>query len=147
MANSPQSEAAPATLLGLVERPSVSGKEHTAAIWLAERAAQLGANQAGLDEAGSVIAVWGSGPRQIVLLGHIDTVPGEIPVRVEDGILYGRGSVDAKGPLACFCDAAAVLGAVDGWQVVVIGAVEEDRDSIGARSILDQYHPEYLVVG
>ncbi len=146
MANSPQSEA-PATLLGLVERPSVSGKEHTAAIWLAERAAQLGADQAGLDEAGSVIAVWGSGPRQIVLLGHIDTVPGEIAVRVEDGQLYGRGSVDAKGPLAAFIDAAAAVRAAPGWQVVVIGAVGEETDSIGARSVVDRYRPEFAIIG
>ena len=37
-----------------------------------------------------------------MLLGHIDTVPGRVPVRREGGRLYGRGAVDAKGPLACF---------------------------------------------
>ena len=53
------------------------------------------------------MGVKGNGPTKIVLLGHIDTVPGEIPVRVEDGVLHGRGSVDAKGPLATFVAAAA----------------------------------------
>ena len=52
--------------------------------------------------------------RTIVLLGHIDTVPGNIPVRIEstaDGdVLYGRGSVDAKGPLATFVAAGARVG-------------------------------------
>lgn len=137
----------PATLLGLVQRPSVSGSERLAAEWLAEHATHLGANHAGLDEAGSLIAVWGSGPRQIVLLGHIDTVPGEINVRIEDGQLYGRGSVDAKGPLAAFVDAAAAVGDVPGWQVVVIGAVGEETDSIGARSVVDRYQPDYAVIG
>ena len=29
--------------------------------------------------------------------------PGQLPVRIEgDDLLYGRGSVDAKGPLATF---------------------------------------------
>ena len=54
----------------------------------------------------------------IVLLGHIDTVPGNIPVRIEstaDGdVLYGRGSVDAKGPLATFVAGAARFGAALG---------------------------------
>ena len=44
---------------------------------------------------------------QIVLLGHIDTVPGHIPVRIENGELWGRGAVDAKGPLCTFVAAAA----------------------------------------
>jgi LysW-gamma-L-lysine carboxypeptidase len=55
--------------------------------------------------------------------------------------------VDAKGPLACFTDAVAKAGAKDGWQFVVIGAVEEERDSEGARFILDQYKPDFLIVG
>jgi [amino group carrier protein]-lysine/ornithine hydrolase len=83
----------------------------------------------------------------VVLLGHIDTVPGEIPVRVEGDILYGRGSVDAKGPLACFTDAAAQAGANAGWQFVVIGAVEEERDSEGALYAVGQYSPDYAIVG
>jgi [amino group carrier protein]-lysine/ornithine hydrolase len=64
-----------------------------------------------------------------------------------DGLLYGRGSVDAKGPLACFTDAVAQVGAVDGWQFVVIGAVEEERDSDGARHAVTKYKPDYAVIG
>jgi LysW-gamma-L-lysine carboxypeptidase len=82
-----------------------------------------------------------------VLLGHIDTVPGEIPVRVEAGVLYARGSVDAKGPLAGFVDAAAQAGRAPGWQVIVIGAVDEEGDSTGARFIVDRYHPEFAIIG
>ena len=60
-----------------------------------------------IDGAGNAVGMIGDGPREIVLLGHIDTVPGAIPVRIEDGVLYGRGAVDAKGPLATFVCAAA----------------------------------------
>ncbi|MDW8278029.1 MAG: M20/M25/M40 family metallo-hydrolase, partial [Anaerolineales bacterium] len=63
------------------------------------------------------------------------------------GVLYGRGAVDAKGPLACFTDAVARVGAVEGWQFVVIGAVEEERDSDGARFLVDKYRPDFLIVG
>ncbi len=60
-----------------------------------------------------------------------------------DRILCGRGSVDAKGPLACFVDAVAKIGAKEGWQFVVIGAVEEERNSEGARFVTAQYRPGF----
>jgi LysW-gamma-L-lysine carboxypeptidase len=135
------------TLIGLVGQYSPSGNEEGAVRFLVERMQALGYDRAFRDEAGNAVGVIGSGERQIVLLGHIDTVPGEIHVRVEDGILYGRGAVDAKGPLACFTDAAAASGAPEGWQLVVIGAVEEERDSKGAYFAVNQYKPDYAVIG
>ena len=134
-------------MIGLVEQYSPSGQEKPAVDWLVARMAALGFTQAFRDEAGNAVGVMGSGPRQVVLLGHIDTVPGEIPVRVEDDTLYGRGSVDAKGPLACFTDAVAGVGAVEGWQFVVIGAVEEERDSEGARYVASVYYPQFTIIG
>jgi len=55
--------------------------------------------------------------------------------------------VDAKGPLASFVDAVAKVGAKDGWQFVVIGAVGEERDSEGARFIVKQYKPNFAIIG
>jgi LysW-gamma-L-lysine carboxypeptidase len=49
--------------------------------------------------------------------------------------------------LACFTDAVAQLGAVGGWQFIVIGAVEEERDSDGARYVATKYKPDYAVIG
>ncbi len=143
------------TLIGLVSQYSPSGQECGAVEWLIKRMKAIGFTQAFIDEAGNAVGVLGSGPRQVVLLGHIDTVPGEIPVQVENPadamhespLLYGRGSVDAKGPLACFTDAVAQVGAVDGWQWVVIGAVEEERDSEGARFVVEQYRPDFAIIG
>jgi [amino group carrier protein]-lysine/ornithine hydrolase len=135
------------TLIGLVSHFSPSGSEHNAAQWLIQRMKTLRFKVASIDEAGNAIGIMGSGPKQIVLLGHIDTVPGKIPVRIEEGILYGRGSVDAKGPLACFTDAVAQVGAQDGWQFIVIGAVEEERDSNGARFIAPRYTPDFAIIG
>ena len=135
------------TLIGLVSQYSPSGQERDAVAWLVERMKSLGYDNAFIDEAGNAVGVMGQGPKQIVLLGHIDTVPGEISVRVEDGVLYGRGSVDAKGPLASFVDAVAKVGAKDGWQFVVIGAVEEERDSEGARFVAERYKPDFAIIG
>ncbi len=139
------------TLIGLVSQYSPSGQERGAVEWLVTRMKSLGYDNAFMDEAGNAVGVMGQGPKQVVLLGHIDTVPGEIQVRW-DGIpphddLYGRGSADAKGPLACFVDAVAQAGAKDGWQFVVVGAVEEERDSEGARFVVNQYKPDFAIIG
>jgi [amino group carrier protein]-lysine/ornithine hydrolase len=144
----------PATLFGLVKAYSPSGHERPAVDFLVKRMQALNFTRAFADEAGNAVGMMGSGPRQIVLLGHIDTVPGEIPVRIETAgadrdppLLYGRGSVDAKGPLAAFADAVAAVGPTDGWQLIVIGAVGEEKDSDGARYIAPLYHPEYAIIG
>jgi LysW-gamma-L-lysine carboxypeptidase len=135
------------TLVGLISQYSPSGQERGAVDWLIGRMKLLGFDRAFIDGAGNAVGVIGRGAKQVVLLGHIDTVPGEIPVQMGDGILCGRGSVDAKGPLACFVDAAAQIGAIAGWQFVVIGAVEEERDSEGARFVATQYKPDFAIIG
>jgi len=135
------------TLTGLVERFSPTHYEAEAVAWLVGRMLSLGFASACTDEVGNAVGTIGEGPNQIVLLGHIDTVPGKIPVRVENGILHGRGAVDAKGPLAAFVDAAAQTGPVPGWQIVVIGAVDEEGDSAGAWHAATRYHPRYAIIG
>jgi len=135
------------TLVGLVSQYSPSGQERGAVEWLVARMKSLGYEDAFIDEAGNAVGVMGKGTKQVVLLGHIDTVPGEILVREENGVLYGRGSVDAKGPLASFVDAVAKVGAKDGCQFVVIGAVEEERNSEGARFAAKRYKPDFAIIG
>lgn len=130
---------------GLVEIPSVSGSEREAVGWLVDRMAERGF-RARVDEAGNAVGEIGSGPFHLVLIGHIDTVPGWIPVRVEDGALVGRGAVDAKGPLAAFVSAATEP--VAGVRVTVVGAVEEESPtSRGARFVARQPAPAWCVIG
>src|SRR4029077_955422 len=130
---------------GLVAIPSVSRQERDAVDWLVARMAERGF-RAAVDAAGNAVGEIGDGPVHVVLLGHIDTVPGEIPVRVEDGELIGRGAVDAKGPLAAFVAAATVP--VAGVRVTVVGAVEEESPtSKGARYRATQTAPDWCVIG
>ncbi len=106
--------------------------------------------EAAADEAGNFVAAVGDGPVEVVLLGHIDTVPGEIPVEERDGALYGRGAVDAKGAMAAFAAVALRLAAsqaLERLKLTVIGAVGEEGDSRGARYIVHRYSPRYLVIG
>ncbi len=130
---------------GLVAIPSVSRQEHDAVEWLVARMRERGF-RASVDDAGNAVGEIGDGPRHVVLLGHIDTVPGDIPVRVEDGALVGRGAVDAKGPLAAFV--AAATEPVAGLRVTVVGAVEEESPtSKGARYRATLPAPDWCVIG
>ena len=89
------------------------------------------------DGAGNAVGVRGDGPSEILLLGHIDTFPGPVPLRHDDDVLYGRGTVDAKGPLCAFAIAAAAAAVPTGWRLTVVGAVEEDfRGKILAGNII-----------
>lgn len=146
-------DAAVALLIDLVATPSPSGQERAASehlvAWMAARGFQ-----AGLDPAGNAVGVRGNGPREILLLGHVDTFPGDLPVRRDGNLLYGRGTVDAKGPLCAFA-AAAMEPVPDGWRVTVVGAVEEEAaTSKGAHQLLAARAPgsrpgppAYCVIG
>lgn len=130
---------------GLVEIPSVSRAERRAVEWLVARMSERGL-RSHVDEAGNAVGEIGDGPVHVVLLGHIDTVPGVIPVRIEDGELVGRGAVDAKGPLAAFVSAATAP--LRGLRVTVVGAVEEESPtSAGARYRATLPAPDHCVIG
>lgn len=133
----------------LVETSSVSGDERSVATLLSQEMSHRGLVTE-LDSAGNVIG-W-RGPRDaenlIILLGHMDTVPGMIPVRIEADLLFGRGSVDAKGPLATFVVAASRAALPPNIAIVVIGAVEEETPtSRGARAVIDRFRPAACVIG
>lgn len=151
-------------LTRLVEIPSLSGDELNASSFLAEAMRSFGYDRCEVDPVGNAVGEIGAvdAGQTIVLLGHIDTVFGDIPVRVENGedgpVLFGRGAVDAKGPLATFTAATARLGSE--WahrndiRLIVVGAVEEEAaTSKGARFIRDRFDghqepvPAYCVIG
>jgi [amino group carrier protein]-lysine/ornithine hydrolase len=132
----------------MLEIPSSSYQERALADFLAEAMVDLGF-RAHIDVVGNAVGVIerGAGPT-LMLLGHMDTVPGQLPVRAEGGRLYGRGAVDAKGPLAAMVCAAA--GAQDfAGRIVVVGVVEEETPgSRGAMAIRATHHrPDALVIG
>ncbi len=125
-------------LTELVSIPSLSQKETEASSFLADWMNRNGADGF-MDEAGNAVGHFGSGPKEILLLGHIDTFPGHIPVRQQDGFLFGRGSVDAKGPLCAFAVAGSEVAIPPEWRITVVGAVEEEiATSKGARHIVAQ---------
>lgn len=133
-------------LFGLVSIPSPSRSERAAVEWLCTQMAALG-YRSEPDAAGNAVGTRGDGPHEIMLLGHIDTVPGELPVEIIDGALYGRGTVDAKGPLATFVAAAAQAKLPPGVRLTVVGAVEEEvMTSRGAHWLIENVAPPSAVI-
>jgi len=139
-----------ALLEKLVSIPSLSGAEGPLARCLMGRMAELGF-EARMDGAGNVVGSIGNpdAERVITLVGHMDTVPGAIAVRRENGLLHGRGSVDAKGSLAAFVLAAAQAAPrLSVGRVVVIATVDEEGRGTGARHIARTVPaPDLCIVG
>ncbi len=143
------SDASVRFLHELVRTRSVTASERPAVEVFVEHAGTLGYD-AHIDDVGNGIASRsGGGPinLDIVLLGHIDTVPGDIPVRIEDGILHGRGSVDAKGPLAAMLIGASDATLPAGVRVRVAAALGEEQDSPGAQHLRDTWRPDACLIG
>lgn len=131
----------------LVEIESLSDHEHDAVVELVRQMDGRGF-ETEIDSAGNAIGRIGSGERHIVLLGHIDTVPGKIPVRIENGFLHGRGAVDAKGPLCTFVAAAAAAAPRLNARVTVVGATGEERiGSPGATKVATWPAPDACIIG
>lgn len=134
-------------LIRMVEIPGVTYAEKEACDYFAQALSDYGWEDVRLDEAGNVVARRGSGQREIVLLGHIDTVPGGPAFRVEGDILHGRGSVDARGPLCAFAVAGGMAEIPEGWKLTLIAAVAEEGDSRGAKYIMPLHSPAACVIG
>ncbi|MFL6118413.1 M20/M25/M40 family metallo-hydrolase [Actinophytocola sp.] len=140
------SERAETLLRRMVEIPSVSGDEQRLAHFLVEELRDWGFTTH-LDEVGNAIARRGDPDAPMILLtGHLDTVPGGPLVRRDGDLLYGRGTVDAKGPLATMICAAADAD-VRGVQYVVAGVVEEETYGRGATHLAECFRPAVAVVG
>ncbi len=131
-------------LTALVEEYSPSGHEADAVQRFIKVARSLGFT-AHADAAGNGIARIGEGRPSIMFLGHIDTVEGRLPVRFEGDRLHGRGACDAKGALAAALVAAHRHDSPG--EIVVVGAVGEERDSRGTRHLLPRARPDFLIVG
>jgi LysW-gamma-L-lysine carboxypeptidase len=135
-------------LKDMIAIPSPSGAERRLASYLVGAMSRLGLT-ARLDEAGNVIGTTGRSAGPVVLLaGHMDTVPGPTALRLEGGLMFGRGASDAKGPLAAMITAAAMAGDFPGT-IIVAGLVEEEtpqsRGATHLRKTLPQ--PDALIVG
>ncbi len=89
-------------------------------------------------------AGFGSGPRQILLLGHFDTVwpVGQLatmPLKRDAGRLYGPGVFDMKAGigLASLATRAVIEQGLDGCQIVMLWTTDEEVGSTTSRALIE----------
>jgi LysW-gamma-L-lysine carboxypeptidase len=102
------------------------------------------------DSIGNVIGEIGEGKLTILLCGHMDTVVGHLPLRVERGKIYARGAVDAKGPLAAMILAATAVvnNPKCNAKLIVASVVEEEATSRGVKNLInDGISADYAIFG
>ena len=135
-------------LTQMVKIKSVTYKEVEACAYFAGALPSFGwESDVKTDEVGNVIAQRGNGSKEIMLLGHIDTVPGGPEVCVDGNTLWGRGSVDAKGPLCALAIAGGAINIPSDWKITLIAAVGEEGDYPGAVHIIPKYSPIGCIIG
>ena len=121
--------------LELVEVESPTGDTAEVARLYARRLEEIGMEVEVLDEVFPATPIvigrlrGGEPGPSVVLNGHLDTVPIlHEPARFENGAVYGRGSADMKGALACAAETARVLkesGPFPGELVIVAIGLHE----------------------
>ncbi len=124
-----------------------SKQEHQLARLIAEKASsELGFEHVHMDDVGNVIARKGYGSPRILLCGHMDTVPGYIPVSIRDGFIYGRGASDAKAPLLALLLAASL--ARDCGTITFAGLVDEEGNATGIKNLMkNSIDADYAIFG
>lgn len=125
-----------------------SRQEGELAKLIADKASnELGFESVQMDDVGNVIATKGYGRPRVLLCGHMDTVPGLIPVKIEDGYIYGRGASDAKSPLISMLLAASTVQHQYGT-VIFAGVVDEEGNATGIRNLVrSNIDVDYAIFG
>jgi acetylornithine deacetylase len=143
----PGRESAPGSVEGLtralVDIDSTTGREHDVAEWLSAFLLDRGyrvTEQAVSNDRFNVFAHLEAAPL-VVFSTHFDCVPPFVPFRQENGILFGRGSCDAKGILAAQIMAVERLRASGESRVAMLFVVGEERGSDGAR-VANEHAPD-----
>jgi len=144
----------------LIRAPSLPGQEAEVASIVTAEMEHLGYDEVFTDHVGNVIG-WvrgGSGPC-LMFNGHMDHVDPGDPAgwshppysgKLVAGELWGRGSVDMKGPLAAMIYAAGLIKQYDlplTGSLVVTCVVMEETGGLGTQAIVSQLRPSFAVVG
>lgn len=135
-------------LIRILDTYTPSGEEWRLHEPLREICSRLGYESYGVDEVGSFIAEYGSG-KTILLATHMDTVPGRLEVKASNDEVWGRGAVDAKGPLmAMLIGAAKAKSSVKGARVVVACLIDEEREGKGANHLVNSgFRADHIIIG
>jgi putative selenium metabolism hydrolase len=146
----------------MVRIPSLSCEEKGVAERLESEMRAVGFDEVWTDRIGNVVGRIGpgTGPR-LLYNGHMDTVgvgdPGAwthdpFGAEIQDGLLYGRGATDMKGPLASLIYGAKLLkdwGVDLAGDLYVVGVVQEEPCEGYAMRVLvevESLRPDWVVL-
>jgi len=148
-------------LMDMIRVPSFSCKEKDVIQVIKKEMEKVGFDEVRVDGLGSVIGRIGSGKRVIAFDAHIDTVyPGEMSLwdfdpfspKIEDGKVWGRGSVDQEGGMASMVYAGKMIKEMNlnnDFTIYFTGTVmEEDCDGLCWQYIINEekIKPELVVI-
>ena len=143
----------------IVRIPSQPCKESKVAKRILAEMEELNYDSVDIDEFGSVVGLIqrGDGPT-IVVDAHMDTV-GVEPLQdwdydpygawLENGKIYGRGTIDMKGPLAAVVYGLADLASDEefrGTVVASLSTMEEKSEGVALANVLDKYPADFLII-
>lgn len=144
----------------LVSTPSLPGFENEVAAIISNEMNKLDYDEIWTDQVGNVIGKikGGNGP-SIMLNGHmdhVDTGPVEgwpyppFSGQIVDGELWGRASLDMKGPVACMIYAAALfkqIGLKPPGDILMTAVVMEEVSGLGTQHIASQFNVQAAICG
>ena len=148
-------------LMAMIQVPSFTGKEREVVQVVKGLMEDAGFDEIRIDGLGSIIGRLGSGPRVLAFDAHLDVVqPGDLALwhtgpfspRIEAGQVWGRGSADQKGGLACMLGAARIIkefGLNREFTLYFTGTVmEEDCDGLCWKHLIEEEHlrPDLVVL-
>ncbi len=102
------------------------------------------------DRVGNLIAEKGEGKPELLLVSHLDTIPGELPVIEKDGKIFGRGAVDCKPSLAAMVYSISQINFEqrDVGKIVFAGIVREEDSLEGIQEFMkSNVNPDFSIFG
>lgn len=145
------------TLIDMVDIYSPSGKEEDVQLYIESRLKDAGltvARQVVEEERYNLYATFGPEPPQLVMVGHVDTVPAwnldEYFAVEEWGVVRGLGAADMKGGCAAMLEAWLALASLPEQERPAVGllfVVGEEENGDGSARFLEEYQPSWVVIG
>ncbi len=144
----------------LIRTPSLPGAEDRIAGMIRAEMKQLNYDEVWVDAAGNVIGLLkGDAGPSLMFNCHMDHVDPGDPIRwpvppyageIVNDAIWGRGSVDVKGPLAAQVYGVGLLRAAGirpAGDIYVTAVVMEEVGGIGTQAVLETVRPDFAVVG
>jgi len=112
------------------------------------------------DSFGNIAGRMGNGSKTLIFDAHLDVVDVEgqdwdttpFEAVIKDGKMFGRGTIDDKGPFACTLYAGKIikeLNLIDQYTVYVVGSiVEEECEGLALGAFLEEFKikPDQVVI-